>query len=372
MLLSPQWQRTSAHLPKRLRLDEILLLLAGTGLCVILLISVTLVTVSAWREIQSPIRAPILKSVDDLFLRPDRVQSQDKDHGAHADTVCTNSTDDLLVTVKTGASVLYQRALVHLDTTLHCVPHTLVVSDMDVDVGRVHAVDVIKDLGDPKQTLRLQDYEAYREQQDLARNHRNMDRIVANHDAWDLDKYKFIPMLYRAWKAKQPDTKWFVFMEADTLIEWDNLRVFLDRHDAREELYLGAPVWINDEILAHGGSGFILSLAAMDTAVGSNPEAWLQSWGPRAQDECCGDYLLARALKSFNITLTGAWPLVQGDPPQLAPVLPEFWCRPVVTMHHVSTQQIADIWSVAQEHELRWRRSGKARDGVSRECWISD
>lgn len=262
----------------------------------------------------------------------------------------TADNEDLLVIVKTGSSVMYERALVHLQTTLECIPHRLLVSDVDADVGPFHFVDVIKELDE--WTLQRKEFEAYRRLKEAQQNNDDHDfKSVGETLGWDLDKHKFIPMVYRAWQERIVEkTKWFVFIEADTLVDWANLRTLLDNSTSSEPLYYGAPVFIDGFAFGHGGSGVVLSHQAMQQSVGKAPKEWLSKWGPKAIEECCGDFLLAQALRSYDVNLTGANPIFQGSPPNLAPILPELWCRPVVTMHHVSQRQVAAYWGAQRAY----------------------
>lgn len=274
--------------------------------------------------------------------------------------------DDMLVVIKTGASVLYDRALVHIHTTLRCIPHTLLISDAEMDIGKYHFVDVIQDL-DPD-ILAHEQLEFYRLQQSAIRKNEDLKALAqrTKGKAWDLDKFKFIPMIKRAWQARLPQTKWFVFLEADTLVDWANMKIMLDAKDLSKPWYLGAPSWINDHVFAHGGSGIAISQAAMAQSVGKSPEKWMEEWGSAALNECCGDYLLSRAFDSFKINMTSAYPLLQGDNVALAPLMPDLWCRPVVTMHHVKPSHVASYWALAEysmqqvaegrrNHSLLWR-----------------
>lgn len=274
--------------------------------------------------------------------------------------------DDMLVVIKTGASVMYDRALVHIHTTLRCIPHTLLISDAEMDIGKYHFVDVIQDL-DPE-TLAHEQLEFYRLQQSALRKNEDLGALGqrSKGKAWDLDKFKFIPMVKRAWEARLPQTKWFIFLEADSLVDWANMKIMLDATDPDKPWYLGAPSWINDNIFAHGGSGMVVSLAAMSQSVGKSTKEWMKQWGSAALNECCGDYLLSRAFKSFGINVTSAYPLLQGDNVALAPLMPDLWCRPVVTMHHVKPIHVASYWALAEysmqqvaegkrNHSLLWR-----------------
>jgi hypothetical protein len=276
------------------------------------------------------------------------------------------SYDDMLVVIKTGASVMYDRALVHIHTTLRCIPHTLLISDAEMDIGKYHFVDVIQDL-DPD-TLEHEQLEFYRLQQSALRKNEDLGALAqrSKGKAWDLDKFKFIPMIRRAWQAKLPQTKWFIFLEADTLVDWANMKIMLDAKDPNQPWYLGAPSWINDHVFAHGGSGMAISHEAMSKSVGKSPEKWMEDWGSAALNECCGDYLLSRAFKSYDVNMTSAYPLLQGDNVALAPLMPDLWCRPVVTMHHVKPSHVASYWALAEysmqqvaegkrNHSLLWR-----------------
>lgn len=274
--------------------------------------------------------------------------------------------DDMLVVIKTGASVIYDRALVHIHTTLRCIPHTLLISDAEMDIGNYHFVDVIQDLD--SNILMHEQLEFYRLQQAALKKNEDLGSLASKTKgkAWDLDKFKFIPMIKRAWDARKSQTKWFIFLEADTLVDWANMKIMLDAKDSTQPWYLGAPSWINDHIFAHGGSGIVISHAAMSKSVGKAPAEWIEEWGSAALNECCGDYLLSRALQSSGVNMTSAYPLLQGDNVALAPLMPDLWCRPVVTMHHVKPNHVASYWALAEysmqqvaegrrNHSLLWR-----------------
>ena len=78
---------------------------------------------------------------------------------------------------------------------------------------------------------------------------------------WKLDKWKFLPLLD---KALERDARWYLFMEADTYVVWSNLLQWLSMFNPDRHWYLGGPSWFGDHIFAHGGTGFVLSRAALE------------------------------------------------------------------------------------------------------------
>jgi len=274
---------------------------------------------------------------------------------------CSGLMDDALITLKTGGVVTYARLPVHLDTTLRCIQNYLIVSDNDAEVGRYNTVDVISDLDNV--TLQHHDFDLYREQNQQSIYRGELSSLAHDTNGWNLDKYKFIPSIRRAWLEAKDNEKinWFVFMEDDTAIHWDNVRRLLDHYSSEQDprhskLFLGSLSLINDKAFAHGGSGYILSRHAMEETVGKSPDEWLAKWGPKALHECCGDYLLARALEEDDIHLVNAYPTLSGYKLATADFHDGLWCQPFATMHHTSPQFIANLWSLGKEASKYWNR----------------
>jgi len=61
-------------------------------------------------------------------------------------------------------------------------------------------------------------------------------------------------------------------------------------------------------------------------------------WDSEIHEKCCGDLALGQALKACDIDLTNGWPSINGEGPSTIPFGSNHWCKPVVTMHHVTPQ----------------------------------
>jgi hypothetical protein len=84
--------------------------------------------------------------------------------------------------------------------------------------------------------------------------------------AWKLDKWKFLPITDRAY-TDRPQSKWFVFLEADSYLVWENFMVWLEHFDHTRPHYLGYQMQIGATVFAYGGSGYAISNAAMSKVV---------------------------------------------------------------------------------------------------------
>lgn len=69
-----------------------------------------------------------------------------------------------------------------------------------------------------------------------------------------------LPMKRKIWNIQQKISdesmrkKWFVFVETDTFVEWDNLFLLLEHLDPTKKIYIGSPVWLSGLQFAHGMS----------------------------------------------------------------------------------------------------------------------
>jgi hypothetical protein len=277
---------------------------------------------------------------------------------------CPDTMSDMLFIMKTGGTATFKRLPVHFETTLRCVKHSIIVSDIEVEIGKSRSIDVLADL-DPD-TIKSEDFYLYNMQKLYHNNHGgDFESLVKDLNGWTLDKYKFIPMLRRAWLAgKEHNVEWYVFIEADTSIDLGNLRRVLDEvkkthHPRTTKHYLGSENYIQAQHknFAHGGSGYVISRKGMEDSVGKSPDDFVKYWGPRAAGECCGDFVVGRALLGEgNFTVHDSRPFFQGANPTDAWYADDLWCHPVVTMHHVTAQQVAELWSMSSQGNAYWRR----------------
>ncbi|KAL4982511.1 hypothetical protein BDW68DRAFT_195266 [Aspergillus falconensis] len=225
---------------------------------------------------------------------------------------------------------------------------------MEEEFEGYHIHDVLSGISAEMQES-APEFEFYRE---VHRNrHRIMGFIEENAEeentssfrrkAWDLDKWKFLPGVQMALEQK-PDAKWFVFIEGDTFLVWSNLLNWLERLDSREPDFLGLPVTMEGQLFAYGGSGWVLSRAAIQQ-VTRHMVPLKEHYEDFTNRSAYGDLVLGHVVEQSGFQLTGAWPLIQRETPSTMEYTKDVWCYPVVTFHHVDATEIKAIWDVEQE-----------------------
>ncbi len=152
--------------------------------------------------------------------------------------------------------------------------------------------------------------------------------------------------------------KWFVFIDTDTYVEWDNLLGLLEHLDAAEQLYIGSPVWLPTLQFAHGGSAYILSYSALKalnepSSSGQKEEPLYSQFGLNVTALCCGDEALAMVLKSKGVSLKGYWPMFNGEALPTISFGRGIWCEPVISLHHVSGEEIQNLWQWIEDWKGR-------------------
>ena len=216
---------------------------------------------------------------------------------ARVDPVCASfpNTSGILLVMKTGASEAYNRVPTQLMTALNCLPDFLIFSDMDQHIAGYHIYDSLDTvLYEAKHSN--SDFDLYRRQQACAVDLENCNRQGdPASEGWKLDKYKNTHIAEKTYHLR-PDYRWYVFVDADTYIVWPNLVQWLGNINSNQKLYLGSTSLINNFAFGHGGSGYILSHAALKAYAGDNPGI-ANKFDITAMHECCGDYIFSRSLK---------------------------------------------------------------------------
>lgn len=163
---------------------------------------------------------------------------------------------------------------------------------------------------------------------------------------WDLDKYKFLHMVIRTWEMR-PGREWYVFAEADTYIFWPNLVHWLrNKVDPRDQLYIGSVALINDYPFAHGGSGYVISGKLMEKLVAIPDLA--AKYDAMAPNECCGDLLISMAAQEAGTKVKQVHPMFNGEKPNTLPFGNGHWCEPLMTLHHVNSEEVSALWNFEQ------------------------
>jgi hypothetical protein len=274
------------------------------------------------------------------------------DKESHVADTLTNSchdvlgADNVLVMLKTGATEIYEKLPTHFVTLFKCTPHYMVFSDLAQDYADFPIRDAIAPVS---KQLREghEDFRIYKELQKYQREGQEPSKLKGDH-GWNLDKWKFLPMLHEAFEAAPPQIEWFVMMEADTSVSWTNLLQWLKTMDSNKPYYLGSQNSIGGTTFAHGGSGIILSRQAAKQMQKKREEEGKEAYTKRWEDEtaasCCGDEILARVLLEAGVPMTMAWPLIQGETISTVDFTKNHWCTPPVTWHHVTPLEIDTLW----------------------------
>jgi hypothetical protein len=291
------------------------------------------------------------------------------------DVVCPQSelADDVLVVLRTGATESRQKVPVHFQTTLRCVPHFVILSDLDEEIEG-HAVhDVLGGHGGVTEKRRNEhdDFKLYNQLQKHGRQNVDSQRIImaesgsnkgdylnTGNEGWKLDKWKFLPMIDRSFE-EMPNAKWYVFFEADTFLGWNNLLEYLANFDPSKPYYIGKHLYINDIEFGYGGAGFVLSNPAMRKVI-EQRSMRVRDYEDFTATHWVGDCALGKVLEDAKVPLHRAFPHFQGDSPAtLDPATSKIdrnaWCFPVITYHHVSPSEISDLWHFEQSWYKRVR-----------------
>ncbi|KAK6214242.1 hypothetical protein LQW54_004669 [Pestalotiopsis sp. IQ-011] len=260
------------------------------------------------------------------------------------------NTDGVQLVMKTGATEAFDRIPTHLLTSLQCLPDFLIFSDMEQQIGKHHIYDVLADV-DESVKAHNNDFDLYRFQKECPVSQKTcVDAREEGGNAWNLDKYKFLPMMEQTWRLR-PDRDWYVFAEADTYVFWSNLIQWLRTESGlnpKERIYLGSRSFIGGTPFGHGGSGYVLSGTLLRHLIEHHPGV-VKQYNAQGSGECCGDLLLAQALAQYeNIKIRQTWPMFNGEKPSTLPFGPGQWCEPILTMHHMNAEEISGVWQFEQ------------------------
>lgn len=279
--------------------------------------------------------------------------------------------EEVLVVMKTGSTELEAKLPVHFSTTLQCIPHRLLFSDSPEVLNGETIIDALESVS-PALKESNSDFELYRRLRSHGRGTLASNELHGrpnettheswtgnqNNPGWKLDKWKFLPMINRTFH-EYPEMKWYVFVEADTYIVWPSLLGHLATLDHSRPYYTGVEIYIGTVGFAHGGSGFIVSQPAMQLVV-DHFDTHQQELEAFTDGHWAGDCVLGKAFADAGVSLTGAWPITQGDYPGIVPyIAPDgrpmppldarIWCNPTVSYHHMQPDMIEDLWKFEQE-----------------------
>lgn len=275
--------------------------------------------------------------------------------------------DDVLLILKTGATVLWKRLPIHLTTTLSPErinpANTVIYSEIATTLGNHTVIDILASLPHASNP----NFELYRAVREWDETNYYMEHTGLPGDddgppgGWRLDKYKFLPLIEHAGK-NWPHVKWYIYTEDDTYLFLPNALHYLSAYDHTQSHWLGGLGEKLGTTFAHGGSGFALSRAAWEQSFGrgvggggGDVAAKYQSF---VDEACCGDYALGKVLNDFGVRFgenggdegwSWGW---NGLPHWKIEFSKENWCKPVLTWHHSHVRDIARYYELEQSWDF--------------------
>lgn len=162
--------------------------------------------------------------------------------------------------------------------------------------------------------------------------------------------------------------KWYNFIEADTYMFWSNVLKYQAALDHTKPYYIGAELFIDWTLFAHGGGGILMSRPALEMFVDEYANH-AQDWETFMNMHWAGDIVLGRLLNAASVFLTPAWPHFHPHAPgndtfYWANDDRRFWCYPAISYHHVNPEVVSDLWHFEQqwiEQELEERKTQRLR-----------
>lgn len=282
------------------------------------------------------------------------------------------SFEDIFLVLRTGASEALQKLPAHFNSTLRCVPQSSygIWSDLEEVIGGRLIQNALNEI-DPDIIANNPDFAYYRRLQDKGRDAFSTQEIAQwdstpnsasgrDTPGWKLDKWKFLPLAERAYRQR-PDAKWYIFMEADGHINWNNMLSWLSRVDHSKRYYIGQLMIIGDVIFAYGGASFVISNPAMKALV-EHRAVSSGVYENFTSHHWAGDCVLGKALKDIDVDFTQAWPNFLGDSPfdvdyggTVGGTDARAWCYAAITWHHLSSSDIKELLNLEQQWNLQVR-----------------
>lgn len=276
---------------------------------------------------------------------------------------------DVAVVLRTGATESQKKVPIHFETVMSCVSDLIIYSDFNETIEGHQVYDVLANVSDTiKDTVpefNLYNHLRSRQREGLVYKtlYGSGPQGALENRGWKLDKWKFLPMVDRVLRDR-PRAKWFVFIEADTYMLWQNMLRYLARFDAAQPHYLGKHMYINDVFFGHGGSGFVLSRPAAEM-VSARWRAHTAEYDEYTQTEWAGDAILGKALRDAGVDMFSSFPHLQGDSLttvdwNVSKLGREPWCYAPTTFHHMNRSEFRELWTFEQAWLSEYGSQGPA------------
>eukprot|EP00842_Homolaphlyctis_polyrhiza_P001503 jgi/Hompol1/2353/HPOL_005962-RA len=299
-----------------------------------------------------------VRGSDDLAL----TSKQDSNGGDKKDKSDSNDNFDLIaVALKTGRDVAIERTPIQLLTFLSPIKNLIIIGESPgVQIGVHPMIDVITGLYSNLSSNPLEHLLSDAEKDNSRKSKAAQDSLIpdTSSQGWKADAHKNLPGFRKLW-ATFPDAKWYMMIDDDTYVFFENLLDMLNMYDAEKPLYMGSHNVFRgcDNVyrlgdgpgFAHGGSGIVLSRGAMRELMTGIDQCIL-----KYRDCFAGDVRLALCLRDHKIYITDP-KTFNRDPPNEQYPFPKDPCYRPVTFHHLLVSQIQKLYNL--ETELKSRTS---------------
>ncbi|KAJ3013944.1 hypothetical protein HKX48_005432 [Thoreauomyces humboldtii] len=258
--------------------------------------------------------------------------------------------DMFAVALKTGVDVVHQRAPIQLMSYLKPIRNLIVIGDGEVQVGDKTMINVIGDRYGPRDKDPLLEGGQPKANPDSP----DAEAVTVDEDSlgWKADGHKNLPGFQALWE-RYPKADWFLMIDDDTYVFFDNLADRLSMYNPDGKHYFGSntqfvgcdgvQVWGAGPGFAHGGSGIVISRGAMKEMVE----------GLEGQDGCiekyktcwAGDVRTSLCLRDQGILLHSPDGF-SSSPPNREYGFPHDPCERPLTFHHLLVKQTQDLYDV--------------------------
>ena len=253
--------------------------------------------------------------------------------------------DEVVIIVKTGASVMEKRLPLVMDTFAGPIKNLILVSDLAATFRDRMVHDVLERISKNQKVCHSDPMIAYFAQQS--------GQQAQAQESWRMDAFKPIPALRLAWKL-YPHKRWYMLIDDDSYLYWRNLLHVLQKLDHNKAYLLCGLAGFGDSKFCYGGAGTILSERAMYAANVEELDRFV-AWETRPMHQAFGDVILTRALEDIglNISTAESEDLFEAENPSDLLLDSRDYDTPLLTHHHMKGDDYSQLSSLEQLYHRR-------------------